>query len=282
MRRLRALVTVLGCCAALAACGENLTPAVDRQLYDGGVEPPLECVPNLDGRIDADELQAALGVPASFLVSPKGEERAVDVVGVVDGAGKRVWDWSANAPSDQKAVLAASALTGKWYAAAFAGGQFVTALDLGGTLEAVYVHDEQALWLLGFASATEAPAEGKTLVVYQQPVALYRFPIEVGGQWVSVGTVQNATIRGLPYAGRDTYEVAVDAAGTIHLPDVSFGQALRVRTRITAEPAVGASVQRRQVSFLFECFGEVARAQSRDDEPTADFTIATEVRRLGL
>ncbi len=265
-----------------AACGENLTPATDRQLYDGGGEEPLECVPNLDGQIDADELQAALGVPANFLVSPKGEERAVDVVGTVDGAGKRVWDWSANAPTDQLAVLTASGLTGKWYQASFPGGQFVTPLDAGGALEAVYVHDDQALWLLGYASKTEAPAEGKTLVVYQQPVALYRFPLQVGAQWVSAGTVQNATVYGIPYAGRDTYEVSVDAAGLLRLPDMDFGQALRTRTKITQEPAVGASVQRRQVSFLFECFGEVARAQSRDNESAADFTTAVEVRRLGL
>jgi hypothetical protein len=275
-------VALLSLLAALVACGENLTPASDRQLYDGGGEEPLPCVPNLDGRIDADELQAALGVPANYLVSPKGEERAVDVVGSVDGAGKRVWDWSANAPSDQLAVLTAGGLSGKWYQASFPGGQFVTALDAAGALEAVYVHDDQALWLLGYASRVEAPPEGKTLVVYQQPVALYRFPLQVGAQWVSAGTVQNATVYGLPYAGRDTYEVSVDAAGTLHLPDVTFGQALRTRTTITQEPAVGASVQRRQVSFLFECFGEVARAQSRDDEPAADFTTAVEVRRLGL
>ncbi|MBI5479645.1 MAG: hypothetical protein HY906_12350 [Deltaproteobacteria bacterium] len=278
----RATLALLACCTAALACSDNLTPASDRQIYDGGGEPPLQCVPNLDGRIDSNELQAAIGVPATYLVSPQGEERPVDVVGEVDGAGKRVWDWSANAPTDQIAVLTASALTGKWYAASFPSGQFVTPSDAAGSLEAVYVHDEQALWLLGFASAVEAPAEGKTLVVYQQPVALYRFPVQVGGSWASAGTVQNATIRGLPYAGRDTYEVSVDAAGTLHLPDVTFSQALRTRTRITSEPAVGASVQRRQVSFLFECFGEVARAQSRDDESAGDFTTAVEVRRLGL
>jgi len=278
----RAVLALLTCCTAVLACSDNLTPFSDREVYDGGGQPPLECVPNLDGRIDFSELKAAVGVPATYLVSPKGEERTVDLVGQVDGAGRRVWDWSAEAPTDQIAVLTASALGGKWYAASFPGGQFVTALDAAGSLEAVYVHDEQTLWLLGFASAVEAPAEGKTLVVYQQPLMLYRFPLQVGAQWVSAATVQNATVYGLPYAGRDTYEVSVDAAGTIHLPDLTFGQALRTRTRITSEPAVGASVSRRQVSFLFECFGEVARATSRDDEQAVDFTTATEVRRLGM
>jgi hypothetical protein len=280
--RTSTLVALLSLLAAVVSCGENLTPASDRQLYDGGGDEPLPCVPNLDGQIDADELQAAIGVAANYLVSPKGEERAVDVVGTVDGSGKRVWDWSANAPSDQLAQLTASSLSGKWYAASFPGGQFVAPLDAAHSLESVYVHDDQALWLLGYASTEQAPAAGKTLVVYQQPVALYRFPVQVGGQWVSVGTVQNATVYGLPYAGRDTYEVSVDAAGTMHLPDVTFSQALRTRTKVTQEPAVGTSVVRRQVSFLFECFGEVARAQSRDNETADDFTTAAEVRRLGL
>ena len=45
------------CLALLAGCGENQTPLPDRPSYtaaDGGI---LECVPNLDGRIDADEME---------------------------------------------------------------------------------------------------------------------------------------------------------------------------------------------------------------------------------
>jgi hypothetical protein len=35
-------------------------------------------------------------------------------------------------------------------------------------------------------------------------------------------------------------------------------------------------------SFLFECFGEVAHAESRIDEPNADFTTAATLRRFAL
>jgi len=263
-------------------CSDNLTPAVDRDLYDGGGVQPLPCVPNLDGRIDASELQAALGIPARYLVSPKGETRTVDLVGTVDAAGRRTWDWAAEIPSDQLAVLTATPLAGKWYAQSFPTGEFVAPLDLAGTTEGVYRHTDEALWLLGYASATENPPEGKTLVVYQQPVALYRFPLEVGKEWVSVGVVQNATVLGIPYAGRDTYEVKVVAAGTLHLPAFSFTQAMKVHTKVSVEPAVGVGFSHRQVSFMFECFGEVARAQSQFNEPEADFTTAVEMRRLGM
>jgi hypothetical protein len=36
------------------------------------------------------------------------------------------------------------------------------------------------------------------------------------------------------------------------------------------------------VSFLFECFGEIARATSLPNETTEDFTTASETRRLAL
>jgi hypothetical protein len=89
-------------------------------------------------------------------------------------------------------------------------------------------------------------------------------------------------IRGLPYAGKDTYEITVDAAGSLDLPDITFSQALRVRTKVTVEPAAGMAVVTRQASYVFECFGEVARVTSNNGEMNADFTTAAEVRRFGF
>lgn len=262
-------------------CGTNQTHP-ERDRYVPGDPTPLGCTPNLDGQIDSTELTPAVGVPVSFLVSPAGTTRAVDVAGQVSAEGQRVWDWSADVPSDQLAVLEAQALGGQWFADSFPGGQFVTPVDAGGRTLGVYIHDERALWLLGIASATPDPAEGRTLLVYDDPVALYRFPIAPGAEYVSVGEVRDATLRGLPYAGRDVYEVRVDATGRLELPDIGFDQVHRVRTRVTVEPAAGMPVSQRQVSFLFECFGEVARATSQNGETEENFTTAAEVRRLAL
>jgi hypothetical protein len=41
-------------------------------------------------------------------------------------------------------------------------------------------------------------------------------------------------------------------------------------------------IVRRQVGWVFECFGEVARATAADNEPNDDFTTTAELRRLGL
>jgi hypothetical protein len=265
----------------LLACGENRTFPT-RGQYKGEKPAELSCVPNLDGRIDSTELQAALGVPVSYLINPAGSTRTVNLAGTINPQQQRVWDFATDFADDQVAKLEASALTGKWFAASFPTAQFVTPLDAAGRNFAAYSQDSNGFYMHGFASATEAPSEGKTLVVYSQPIALYRFPLEVGKTWVTQGQVSNAMVRGLPYAGRDTYTVTVVSSGRLELPDLTFTQAMRVQTNVTAEPAVGAPLTRRQVGFVFECFGEVARAVSRDNETQDDFTQAAEVRRLGL
>ncbi len=265
----------------VAACGENRTYPT-KATYEPAAVTPLSCVPNLDGKIDATELQAALDVPESLVVSPAGIRRSVALAGATDGLGRRVWDFAVDYADDQVARISATALTGKWFAASFPNGQYVAPIDLGAGLLGVYSADGSNLFLHGIASVAAMPAEQKTLLVYNAPVAIHRYPLEVGKTWVSVGVVQNGTIRGLPYAGRDTYQVNVDASGRLELTDLTFTQALRIRTRVTVEPAVGASVTRRQVSFFFECFGEVARASSLDNEPLEDFTTTAELRRLGL
>lgn len=272
-------LTTLACLAA--ACGPNRTYP-ERDAYQPQAVRPLECVPNLDGTIEATELKTAFGVPVNYLVNPAGEARPVNLAGEVNPQGQLVWDFAVDYADDQVATLTASAPTGKWYAASFPAAQFVAPLDLAGRIEGVYANDGSNLLLLGYASKEEAPAEGKTLVVYTQPVAIFRFPLVAPKEWISVGEVRNATVRGLPYAGRDTYTVKVDASGRLELPDVTFTQALRVRTTTLIEPSVGASIVRRQAGWVFECFGEVARATAPDNTPQDDFTTAAELRRLGF
>jgi hypothetical protein len=279
---------------ALAGCGDNQSTPLERQPYvpadpsdvgrgaDGDSLDPLTCVPNLDGQIDADELVEALGVPVSYLISQPGQERQVDLVGQVNDQGARVWDWSEDRADDRVLKVEAASIEGRWYEDSFPGASFVLPSDVDGALEAVYLRDEQALRLMGVASAQEEPPEGQTLLVYREPVALYRFPLAPGDEWVTTGEVSGGVLLGLPYAGRDVYEVKIDGAGELRLPDLTFTQALRVRQKVTLEPSVGRSVSTRQVSFLFECFGEVARATSRNDEPEEDFSVASELRRLGL
>lgn len=279
-----AMTTLISVLSALVAvsCGDNLTLLQEHEAYQPDEIEPLECLPNLDGKIESSELPVVFDNPVSYLVSPAGEQRTVDLLGDLDDQGHRIWDWGADYASDQLARLTAMQLSVKWYSASFPAGQFVACFDAGCQIEAVYSQDENGFYLLGLASATENPIGGQTLLAYSNPVTLYRLPIQSGDDYVSVGEIANGTFQGLPYAGRDTYEIRVDGSGILALPDLTFTQVLRVRTHTVLEPAVGQSTSQRQVSFLFECFGEVARATSLPGESEENFTTAAEVRRLGL
>lgn len=268
-------------CLLAAACGDNVTPS-KRTPYAAGEPAPLTCVPNLDAKIEATELAPAFDTPVSYLVSPAGKDQPVDLVPKPLADGKPRWDYSIDQRDDQVAVISASRIAGKWYAAQFPESAFVAPFDAAGRTEAVYAYDAQSVSLLGLASREPDPPEGRTLFVYSAPVAIYKFPLSVGVAYTSVGEVKGATLRGLPYAGRDRYEVTVDAVGQLDLPDLIFQQVLRVRTKVTVEPAAGAATTQLQVSFLSECFGEVARVTSKTGEKTDDFPVASEVRRLGL
>jgi len=268
--------------AALAACGDNITVPTDRDPAADPEPQPLECVPNLDEQIDESELQPAIGTPVRYVVSPPGETRTVDLAGDEDEDGELVWDFATDFADDQALTVTAAGLEGKWYASYFAEGAFVTPFDKDGDLESVGLVRQDALVLLGIVSRDEDPGEGQTLLVYEPPIVVLQFPVEVGQEFVSAGEIINGVALGLPYAGRDTYEVTVDAMGRLDLPQLTFEQVFRVRTKVTVEPAVGAAVVRHQTSFFSECFAEVARATSSDDEPSADFSEAAELRRLGF
>jgi hypothetical protein len=282
--KLASIIAVL-LVALCASCSDNETPPPQHAAYDGGAtSAALSCVPNLDGKIDANELVPQIGIPATYLVSPEGKTRAVDVVGQTNAQGQLSWAFGADFADDQVARLAAQKIDGKWYASSFASGSnpVVVAIDVADRTEGVYTHDDQGFFLHGIASTTEAPPEGKTLLIYTTPVMIYRFPLEPGAAWTSTGDVQNGVFDGLPFASHDTYEIKVDGAGTLGLPDFVLTQALRVRTNITIAPSAGQTTTQRQVGFVFECLGEAARATSALNEPDEDFTTAIEVRRLGL
>ena len=276
MKRATALTLALAAASALAACHANETPLGSGP--DAGAE--LSCLPNLDGVIDADEVPVAVGVPVEYLVST---DRGVDLAGSVSGDGARVWDFSAEDVGDVVTAITARPAQGQWYADQFPDGEVALGSDSSGAIDAIYKRDDRGLWLLGLASVQPSPPAGTTLLVYDEPVAVLRFPLRPDDAWTSIGTISGGTLDGLPYVGTDTYDVRVDGSGQVHLPYVSFQQAHRVRTRVVVAPAVGGiTTSSRQVSFLFECFGEVARATSRLNEADEDFTTAAELRRFAL
>jgi len=258
---------VLAATLGAAACGVNATPQP--------APPPTlpSCVPNRDGMITADELPIALGATLGYYA---GTDRTVDLT-----AHDGIWDLSEERPDDTVVAVGPIALRTQWYAADFPAGQFV--VDAGGGLDGIYHQDAQALWLDGTASHEEAPAAGQTLVRYAPPVAVLRFPVVDGDAYGTTAPLADAVIAGLPFVGNDQIDVEIAGQGRLDVPYVQFSPVLRVRTHVVRTPSTGTPVvSRRTTMFLFECFGEVARAESQTDEANPDFTSAAYLRRFAL
>jgi hypothetical protein len=154
-------------------------------------------------------------------------------------------------------------------------------VDAGSGLDGIYHQDAQALWLDGTASHDSAMAS-RTLIVYPQPIAVLRFPAAAGDMYATRATLAGATINGLPFNGSDEVSVAVVGEGLLAVPYVEFSPVLRVNVSVVRMASSGPSTSRRTTLFMFECFGEVARAESKVDEPSADFTMAAYLRRFAL
>ncbi len=291
MNRLPTILLVLACLSALGCADDNRSATDDLEPFEPGAIDDLECTPDLDGEIRADQLQPAFGIPLNYRVSPDGEQRAVDLQGFLDLDDRRVWDLDVDYGSDQRLQVVAQPLDDQWYADDFPDGEFTTVLDPTLDLDAVYSHDGQTLYLHGYASATEHPPQGTTLAPYEEPVIAYDFPLEEGHTWSGTGAIRNGLVQGVTYSGDDHYDFEVDATGRLWLPDIRFDSVLRVRTRLTIEPVVGQRIYREQIQFLFECFGEVTRivgpdrTLETDETPPIDdydFSMADHMRRLGF
>ncbi len=248
---------------ALAACTTNQTPQPEPA-------PTLpECIPNRDGMITADELPIALGATVPYYV---GTNRTIAQTG-------EAWDFSAELPDDDVIALGPTALEDQWYAPSFPSGQFV--VDAGNGLDGIYHQDAQALWLDGTASSDSAMTS-RTLIAYPQPIAVLRFPAAEGDAYMTRATLAGATITGLPFNGSDDVSVSIVGEGLLAVPYVELSPVLRVTVSAVRSPTSGPTTSRRTTLFLFECFGEVARAESKADEPSADFTFAAYFRRFAL
>jgi hypothetical protein len=245
----------------LAACGTNETP----QPMPAPELP--SCVPNRDGMITADELPIALGATIDYYVDTN---QTVDQT-LQNG----VWDLSQER-NDSVIALGPVALGAQWYAGMFPAGQFV--VDAGSGLDGIYHQDAEALWLDGTAS--QAMGANQTLIVYPTPLPVLRFPIADGETYSTTANI-TGTIDGLPFNGSDQLDVDVTGSGRLDVPYVHFSPTLRVRENAIRKTGA-TQVTKRTTIFLFECFGEVARAESKPDETNPDFTTAAYLRRFAL
>ena len=108
-----------------------------------------------------------------------------------------------------------------------------------------------------------------------------RFPIQLNDHYL-VETTSSGFYNWTWTTIDETYDVTVDALGTVVVPAGSF-HALRIRTNFTQHiPLTMFWVDRIIYVYVTECFGIVTRITSQDDETENLFDEAAEFRRMTL
>jgi hypothetical protein len=248
------------------------------------VPGPAVCIQDNDGTILASELPVAFEASPNYVANPMGSTVAVNPQGVVD-EGTQVWDFR-DIPTQPTGALFVDEPGEYWFAEHFPSATFVSPLTpRDPNVLGVYQADETGVRLMGLGSESPEPAGQKTLMVYDTPVDLLRFPITLGDKHTVTSNFTNALLQGTPNAGEETYSVHVDAMGTVKLPVFTVENCLRVRIDIDQRFVISTSadpIHSIQYLFLHECVGEIARISSMSGETSADFTEAHEFRMLGL
>lgn len=278
-RRRLSLAALLALSTGCAAGPDPGTPTNP----DGGYIPlpdvptPPQCRGNRDGVIDRAEVAFAPGVEVRYRINPAATLALVSPHGTERADGSRAWDFTD--PSGSLVTLSLLTTTSQWFASRFPGAQYAARLDPRSANLGVYRATDTSVDLMGVAGAAERDG---TLVHYDTPPSLLRFPLRVGDTWTATATTVDAMVENTPVASRDRYEITVDAHGEVRVPSLTFADALRVRVELTQSFPAGPG--RRQIQYLWmvECYGEVARMTSRDGEVDPDFRMASEFRRLGF
>ncbi len=242
----------------------DTTPAPD-------TAQPGVCKPNHDSVITRDEVTFAAGLSAKFEVAANV---TVATVAQIE-EGVPIWDLATPLPGDQTIVVDTLPLEGQWFAKDFPDADYAVRLSADSDLLGVFRATEDSLLLLAVVS----PEGGlfATKLKYNPPARMMAFPLEVGTTWASESSV-TGTVDGIVAVASEDYSAKVDQAGVLKTP---FGNFDVLRISVTLDRKVGLlSTTVRSVLFASECFGTVALIRSQDNESEAEFTSASEVRRL--
>lgn len=264
-----------GLCRADRTCAPvDDAPDAD-DAPDGGDDAPdgpAGCQPDHDGTITRAELPLAPGRTATYRVALDVD---VDTAGQLGAGGARTWDLAAALSGDADVELSLLAPADQWWADAFPTATYATRLSAEADLLGVFELTDTRLRLLGVVS----PAAGtfRTELTYDPPVDVLVLPLAPSATW-EVDTTVTGLAQGVASIYTESYASRVDALGTLDTP---YGPFPVSRVAVDLTRTVGALVTtRRTFSWIAECYSTVATVSSQDYEDGAEFTDASEVRRL--
>jgi hypothetical protein len=245
---------------------------VDGGLADAGA--PVGCQPNRDGVVQRSEVFFQAGLRATFLTSGAG---TFETAGVAAVDGGRAWGFTAALPGDASRLVETKPLAGEWFETEFPDAGYVSELGQGSALVGVFSATADAVYLQGVVSRTSGL--GSTRIRYSPWVKVLQFPLREGDAWSTTTSVSGRYL-GVALGFQDeTYEATVDRVGDAITPYATF-PSLRVRTVMRRSINFVPTLTLRSFSWVTECFGVIATAQSQDNESSTEFTRVSEVRRL--
>ena len=228
------------------------------------------CVPNRDGVITADELPIALGATVDYYSSTNTHGRA-DRRRRGLSASERADDTvdRARARRARRAVVrrdrSRAASSSSTPAAASTASITRMRRRCGST-----------------APRRRRDGANKTLIVYPTPLPVLRFPVADGEMLHVDGRAHRRRSTACRSTAPTSSTSTSPARAASTCPYVQFSPVLRVRRRAVRTDGRARASRKRTTIFLFECFGEVARAESKQDETNPDFTTAAYLRRFAL
>lgn len=236
--------------------------------------PPLDgsCTANDSGTILRSQVVLLAGLHATFRIA---ENATVSTAGETLPDGSRAWDLTGALPGDTDVLVGTLTTAGAWYASAFATASYASQLTNTSTLLGVFQATESALLLQGVVS----PAGGltETELTYKPAVTTLQFPLMQGATWSTSASV-NGKADGVLSVYTEDYTSTDDAHGTMKTPLATF-EVQRVGTVLKRKVGIVTTTIRSYV-FVTDCYGAVAAMTSKDNEPNAEFTTASEVRRI--
>jgi hypothetical protein len=248
--------------------------AADGGNSDGGPVDsgtPLTCSPNHDGTITRVEMPVGAGLHATFRIG--GPSAAVSTLGTAQADGGREWKLDTAFAADRSVLVETTSLEGAWFQADFPGASYTSKLSDTSTLLGVFEATADALLLRGIVSPTSTYPSTK--LVYSPPAKLIAFPLTHGSTFTTTSTV-SGTYSGMPgYSYSETYVSNSDQVGDAVTPFARFPV-----QRVAVVVSRSSLTYTRQFLFVTECFGTVATMTSAQYEAAAEFTSASEVRRL--
>ncbi len=269
-----------GTCAPVTDGGQGFDAgkdALSRGDADGGSledAAPVEgsCQASDSGTILRSQVVLLAGLHATFRIA---ENATVSTAGETLSDGSRAWDLSGAIPGDMDVLVDTLGTTGAWYATKFPTAGYASQLVNTSPLLGVFQATSSALLLQGVVSPDGGLTE--TELTYAPAVTTLQFPLTQGATW-STSSKVNGKADGVLGVYVEDYTSTADAHGTMKTPLTTF-EVLRVGTVLTRKVGITKTIIRSYV-WVTDCYGAVAAMTSKDDEPNAEFTTASEVRRI--